>query len=225
MLQATVKHYWLIDDFVIRILIHNEQQQTIRWCVSSSRICSAGWVSLFRSRVKNQRTSLFSVVAMCLTGIIFLRNYMWLLSYWNANLKNTTWVGDISIFLVLKLGGWRSVSYCLTALSPEEQWSKSADNKPNSAWLLRASIGWRLLLSPELTAQSLNYIWCEGVESQEAAEEARGTVRYWDKRVWHVREQTVFLRKINLPTHVAMTSTWHWIALQLVVIIFALKLS
>lgn len=57
-------------------------------------------------------------------------NYMWLLSYWNANLggegekkKDTTWVADFSIFPLLKLGGWRTVSCCryLSDLSPEEE--------------------------------------------------------------------------------------------------------
>lgn len=129
------------------MLIHTERRrrQAVPVCVSSCGIYSGNLVSLFRNWAINQkRKSLpFSVITMCLTDIISpettcgtsaIEMQIWKKK--RKKKKHTAGVANISILLILELGGWRTVWYHRypTVCSPEEQWCglKQWGNKPTS---------------------------------------------------------------------------------------------
>lgn len=77
-------------------------------------------------------------------------------------------VVNISIFLILKLGGRKTVWYCMypTVLSPKEQLcdpNKWTTNPPlQCMWLLHATVCCSPLFSPNLSSHYHNCIWWRG---------------------------------------------------------------
>lgn len=72
-------------------------------------------------------------------------NYMWHLGYWNANLKSTTGVANISMFLIRALGSWRLKDRDIISANcaqPQWEWDLmlfsgpgETPNKNKSVWI------------------------------------------------------------------------------------------
>lgn len=120
-------------------------------------------------------------------------NYVWHLHDWNANLKNTIGVVNISIFLILKLEDRKTVWYCTypTVLSPEEQQCDPNQWTINPLlqcmWLLHATVCRSPLFPPNLSSYVCNCIWWQGergtakqesVENEEEQPEGEQTLRW-----------------------------------------------